>query len=119
MDQASAVHIERRPAAKLDVAARCPAARSQELPPNVAGASQMSDARSAMLGRIRAALGRQAGQNPPALPSPRLQTRNLTTLERVELFVQQFLKLNGKPVRVRSRADAAAAVRDLINGQTA
>src|SRR5689334_1211917 len=79
----------------------------------------MSAARTAMLGRIRAALGRQSGLAPPALSRTVLQTINLTPMARVELFVQQFQKLNGKPVRVRSRSDAAAAVRDLMNGHTA
>lgn len=79
----------------------------------------MKDSRAAVLDRIRAALGRKPGQQPPPLPSPLFTARNLTTPERVELFVQQFEKLNGKPVRVRSRSEAAAAVRDLMNGQTA
>jgi L-lactate dehydrogenase complex protein LldG len=79
----------------------------------------MTDSRSAILGRIRTALGRTPAQPPPPLPPAVLQTRNLTTSECVELFVQQFEKLNGKPVRVRSRTEAAAAVRDLMNGHTA
>ena len=79
----------------------------------------MTVARDAVLERIRAALGRKPGQTPPALPHPRLDLRNLTTPERVELFVQQFAKLNGKPVRVRGRAQAAAVIRDLLNGRTA
>lgn len=79
----------------------------------------MTGSRDAILGRIRDALGRKPGQAPPALASTSLQTRNLTAAERVELFVQQFEKLNGKPMRVRSRVDAAAAVRNLMNGQTA
>lgn len=79
----------------------------------------MSESRTAILGRIRSALGRKAGQAPPVLPVTTLRTRNLSTLERVELFVRQFEKLNGKPIRVRDRGEAAAAVRDLINGHTA
>ena len=79
----------------------------------------MSDSREAVLGRIRNALERKAGQEPPPLPATRLQSRNLSSLERVELFVQRFQKLNGKPMRVRSRAEAAAAVRALISGNTA
>jgi L-lactate dehydrogenase complex protein LldG len=79
----------------------------------------MTDSRTAVLDRIRSALGRKPGQAPPPLPATILRTRNLTTLERVELFVQQFEKLNGKPVRVRSRVEAAAAVRDLMNGHMA
>ena len=79
----------------------------------------MSDARTAILDRIRAALGRKPGASPPRLHDAPLRCRILPTSERVELFVQQFEKLNGKPVRVRSRADAAAAVRNLMNGHTA
>lgn len=79
----------------------------------------MRDSRTAILERIRSALGRSPGQVPPALPPTLLCARNLSPLERVEFFVQQFIKLNGKPRRVRSRAEAAAAVRDLMNGQTA
>ncbi len=79
----------------------------------------MTDSRTALLARIRSALGRKSGQPPPPLSPPRLRPRNQSTLERVELFVRQFEKLNGKPVRVRSRAEAAAAVRDLMNGQSA
>jgi L-lactate dehydrogenase complex protein LldG len=72
-----------------------------------------------VLGRVRAALKRRAGEAPPAIAPPRLTRRNLPTLERVELFVQQLAKLNGKSVRVRSRSEAAAAVRDLLSGNTA
>src|SRR5438105_13688637 len=79
----------------------------------------MNDSRSAVLDRIRSALGRRPGQPPPPLPAPNLRTGNLTTSERVELFVRQFEKLNGKAVRVRSRVEAMAAVRDLMNGHTA
>lgn len=79
----------------------------------------MTDSRAAVLDRIRSALGRKPGQAPPPLPTAILRTRNLTTPECVELFVQQFEKLNGKPVRVRSRVEAAAAVRDLMDGHTA
>jgi len=79
----------------------------------------VSDSRTDLLDRVRAALGRNPGQTPPPLPPTVLQTRNLPTVERVELFVQQFAKLNGKPVRVRGRAEAASVVRDLINGKTA
>lgn len=79
----------------------------------------MNGSRTAVLDRIRATLGRKPGQHPPPLPPPLFSTRNLSTLECVELFVQQFEKLNGKPMRVRSRSEAAAAVRDLMNGQTA
>src|SRR5271157_3741556 len=78
----------------------------------------MIDARAALLDLVRTALGRKPGQ-PPPVPPTFLRTRNLTVTESVELFVQQFEKLSGKPVRVRSRADAAAAVRDLINGHAA
>jgi L-lactate dehydrogenase complex protein LldG len=79
----------------------------------------MTDSRTAILGRIRTALHRLPGQTPAPLPSPALRKRNLSDSERVELFVQQFEKLNGKPVRVRSRKDAAAVVRDVMNGHTA
>ncbi len=79
----------------------------------------MSDSRTDVLDRVRAALGRKPGQAPPPLPPTVLHTRNLPTLERVELFVQQFATLNGKPVRVRGCAEAASVVRDLINGKTA
>jgi L-lactate dehydrogenase complex protein LldG len=79
----------------------------------------MSDSRTAILERIRAALGRRPGQEPPPLPPAVLRARNLSASERVELFVEQFEKLNGKPVRVRSRKEAAATVRDLMNGHTA
>lgn len=79
----------------------------------------MTDSRNAMLGRIRTALKRQPGQSPPPLTATILRRRNLTTLERVEIFVQQFEKLNGKPIRVHSRTEATAAVRDLMNGHTA
>lgn len=79
----------------------------------------MSDARTAILGRVRSALGRQPSQAPPAAPHVRLRTRNLPTPDRVELFVQQFAKLNGKPWRVHSDAQAAAVVRDLLSGKTA
>lgn len=79
----------------------------------------MTGSRDQVLSRIRTALGRKPGQPPPALPPPRLDIRNLTTPDRVELFVQQFAKLNGKPVRVRGRAAAAAVIRELLNGRTA
>lgn len=79
----------------------------------------MSNSRTDLLDRVRAALGRTDGQPPAPLPPTVLQTRNLPTSERVELFVQQFAKLNGKPVRVRGRSEAASVVRDLINGKTA
>jgi L-lactate dehydrogenase complex protein LldG len=79
----------------------------------------MTDSRTAILGRIRSALHRTAGQEPPPLPRPALRPRNLSGPERVELFVRQFEKLNGKAVRVRSRKEAGAAVHDLMNGHTA
>jgi len=72
-----------------------------------------------MMNRVRAALGRTAGQPPTPPPPVTLRTRNLNASERVEVFVQQFEKLNGKVVRVRSRSDAGTAVRDLMNGQMA
>jgi L-lactate dehydrogenase complex protein LldG len=83
------------------------------------GARQVSDSRTDVLNRVHAALGRKPGQTPPALPATVLRPRNLPTPERVELFVQQFTKLNGKPVRVRGYAEAVSVVRDLMNGKTA
>ena len=79
----------------------------------------MTDSRNEVLDRVRRALGRTSGQAPPALRATTLVTRNLPTSERVELFVRQFEKLSGQPVRVRNCEEAAAAVRDLMNGHTA
>ena len=119
MDPAAAGIHERGAAAELDGTAGSASAGAEELSPDVEGAGEVSESRTAILGRIRSALGRKAGQAPPVLPVTTLRTRNLSTLERVELFVRQFEKLNGKPIRVRDRGEAAAAVRDLINGHTA
>src|ERR1700720_2768473 len=79
----------------------------------------MTDSRTTILGRIRSGLQRTPGQLPPPLPPAALHTRNLSVPERVELFVGQFEKLNGKAVRVRTREEVAAAVRNLMNGDTA
>ena len=79
----------------------------------------MSDARADILGRVRSALNRRAGQAPTPAPAVRLNSRNLNTSESIELFIRSFEKLNGKAQRLARRADVTPALRDLLGGRTA
>ncbi len=80
----------------------------------------MSDARADILGRVRSALGRRAGQTPSS-PSPgvSLRTRNQSVTERIELFVRNFEKLNGQARRLAARAEVGPVLRELLDGRMA
>jgi len=79
----------------------------------------VSDARTDILGRVRAALGRKAAQPASESPGVYLSTRNLSVTERIELFVRNFEKLNGQARRLAARADVGPVLRELLDGRTA
>ena len=81
-------------------------------------------ARDHILHKVRTALGRVAGQEPPALSPPLLDaTPNATRLEpcatRIAEFIRTFENLAGKAYRVPDPATARDCVAGLLNGATA
>lgn len=79
----------------------------------------MSDSKASVLGRVRSALGRSGSEKPPQPPAPWLRKRNLSTSERIDLFVRGFEKLNGKAIRLARRSDVGAAVREIVQARKA
>ena len=75
--------------------------------------------RESVLQKVRGALGRSAGQQPPPLPSPLIQAPASDQLHNADRFVTAFEKLAGKAFRVSGPGDVAGAVRELLAGRRA
>jgi L-lactate dehydrogenase complex protein LldG len=77
------------------------------------------NSREAILGSIRAALGRAEGRAPAPLAAPALRIplmdRNLYT----QLFVQNLEKLSGRAFVVRGTAAVVPAIAELLDGKRA
>ncbi len=73
-------------------------------------------ARDFILYRVRTALGRVSGQEPPALPPPLLDVPSGDSETRITAFIRAFEKLAGKAYRVPGPAAARACVADLLTG---
>jgi L-lactate utilization protein LutC len=75
--------------------------------------------RESVLQKVRGALGRSAGQQPPPLPSPLVRVPDSDKLHNANRFVTAFEKLAGKTFRVGGTGDVAGAVRELLAGKRA
>lgn len=75
--------------------------------------------REALLKRVRAALGRTAGQPPPPPPEVRLRAPNSGAGQRVELFCACIERLAGRTYVADSMAGARSHVASLIEGRRA
>ena len=95
--------------------ARVTRARTEELSRAVAGTMR---AREAMLGRIRSALGRKAGDPPPELGPPRINVPSIELDTRVAMFSAALEMLAGKPFVAGSYEDARNYVESVIGGRS-
>jgi L-lactate dehydrogenase complex protein LldG len=75
-------------------------------------------AREQILGDIRKALNRPAGQ-PPTLPTPTLRIPRWDRSFSADLFVQKFEALGGKAFRVRDTSAVVPAVAELLTQKSA
>jgi L-lactate dehydrogenase complex protein LldG len=75
--------------------------------------------REAVLGRIRTALGRRAGERPTGLPDPLLFVPPTTANERMQHFLTALHALNGKTCLATSAEEARAYVDDVTQGKRA
>lgn len=75
--------------------------------------------RESVLQKVRGALGRSTGQQPPPLPSPLVRVPDSDKLHNASRFVTAFEKLAGKTFRVGGTGDVAGAVRGLLAGKRA
>ena len=75
--------------------------------------------REAILGRVRTALGRKAGDPVPAPPPLRLVVPEMAVAERIASFGERFEALNGKLRVVPTREAAGVAVEEILNGRAA
>ena len=75
--------------------------------------------RDAILHRVRTALGRGVGQQPPPAPPPILRVLEVPREARIAQFRQAFEKLNGKFHRASSNEDACAYAERLLAGRKA
>jgi L-lactate dehydrogenase complex protein LldG len=76
-------------------------------------------ARESILGSIRAALNRRAGQHPGTLPEIAPHIPAQTPADRAALFAQRLEKLAGHCFFAPTRADAGDYVRTLVQGKRA
>ena len=76
-------------------------------------------ARDQVLQRVRAALGRTAGQPAPPIPLVRIDPPSRSLEERLESFQQSLETLTGKVYRAQSREEAREIVASLTFGKTA
>ncbi len=75
--------------------------------------------RDAILGRVRKALDRKAGDPVPPAPPVRLSVPEADIAARIATFKERFEALNGKLRIVASTAEACAAVEEILNGRAA
>ena len=75
--------------------------------------------RESVLNKVRGALGRSTGQQPPPLPSPLVRVPESDKLRNANRFVTAFEKLAGKTFRVGGTDEVAGAVRELLAGKRA
>ncbi|MFN7918641.1 MAG: lactate utilization protein [Bryobacteraceae bacterium] len=75
--------------------------------------------REQMLGQIRSALGRTAGQAPPPVPAPLIRVPEVPLAAKVEKFCKALEALNGKAYVANSREDARAYAERLLAGRHA
>ena len=75
--------------------------------------------REEILGRVRDALGRKAGDAVPEPPPLRLVVPEMDAASRIVSFGERFEALNGKLRVVPSREAARAAVDEILNGREA
>lgn len=78
-----------------------------------------SSAREELLGRVRTALGRSAGQPVPEPPPLRLVIPEMDQASRIASFRERLEALNGKVRIVATPAEAKPAVEEILNGRTA
>jgi L-lactate dehydrogenase complex protein LldG len=96
--------------------ARIAGAGAEELSRAMAGTMS---AREAMLGRIRAALGRKAGDMPPEVGTSRISVPSVDVEARIAMFSSALEKLAGKPFVADSYEDARNYVASVLDGRTA
>ena len=75
--------------------------------------------RDAILGRVREALGRKAGDPVPSAPPVRLDVPEADIAARIATFKERFEALNGKLRIVATPAEARAAVEEILKGRAA
>ena len=75
--------------------------------------------REAILGRVRTALGRKAGDPVPEPPPLRLVVPQMSVEVRIATFGERFEALNGKLRVVPTREAARVAVDEILNGRAA
>ena len=75
--------------------------------------------RESVLQKVRGALGRSTGQQPPTLPSPLVRVPESDKPHNANRFVTALEKLAGKAFRVAGTGDVAGAVRELLAGKRA
>jgi L-lactate dehydrogenase complex protein LldG len=76
-------------------------------------------AREAMLGRIRSALGRKAGDPPPELGPPRINVPSVELEKRIGMFCSALEMLTGKPFIAGSYENARDYIESVIGGRSA
>lgn len=79
----------------------------------------MSDAREAILGRVRTALGRKPQQRGDAPPEPRLDVTRLDDAEKIRRFRSALEALAGQVTELAAPADVPKALGAILNGSTA
>jgi L-lactate dehydrogenase complex protein LldG len=76
-------------------------------------------ARESILGEVRSALGRTAGQTPGPVPEPRIRIPEVPVEVRIEAFCAHLTKLAGKTYLANSPSQARDYVSELIGGKPA
>src|SRR6266404_4864308 len=115
MDPPIACLDARGSAEEVDRRARSAATGARELPQLVA---QTMTARESILGGIRGALRRTAGQDPGPPPGIALRIPQQSTADRAALFKQRFEKLAGHCFFAPTPDAAADYVRTLLDGRS-
>ena len=77
------------------------------------------NAREAILGRVRAALGRRAGDGAPDIGPPRLAITDIGVEDRIAMFSLALEKLAGKAFVAQSWDQAGESVTSVIGGRGA
>ncbi len=75
--------------------------------------------RELILGRVRTALNRSAGQAAPPPPLPQLTVPDVPVAHRIATFLAAIERLNGKTYLAQSKEDARAYAERLIGGRPA